>query len=546
MSPHVTTKVAENLSSTASAQSMKKEEQITNVKLQKNDEADEEEEAIREECDSISETSTERWEHESFETFQQKVKLLVRDIFPHSEANIDTIERLEGGDNNRIVGVNITIAKKKPKEFDFFAGSVLSRTLNKMKLLPSRFASRVQSRKQEETSTEIQRYILRIPRRRLGQEDDEKIDLMYDCAILRFAQHITNFPTPKVVRIDITSNNPLGSRYVLQERLRGKRLDGLWEELNHQQRICLAKNMAELLSQLARFHHPTAGIIDANSVLMSEYRGTIKESHLNLFQFDYERDYKENRLPAKESPPVRLVEELLLGWRAHGKFKHGEHFDDMTEWENLAKLARYLHEGNDVQGVHSGTAVFGPHNRYYFCHGDLYPRNILVEVVDERTVKISGILDWDDMYIGPAVVAFEAPSWLWKWREYDSGELEAVKLSEDADGTPEDEEAKAIKTAFEEAISSEFLEYAYAPYSDVARWLWHWAVNGIGQAEEFELADDVLAKYGLSDYQRFLAAQENEAKGEGTGEGEDDGEYEDELERVEDGGDVREFPQKAP
>jgi hypothetical protein len=53
--------------------------------------------------------------------------------------------------------------------------------------------------------------------------------------------------------------------------------------------------------------------------------------------------------------------------------------------------------------------------QFYFCHLDLYPRNMLVEIVDDCTLRLTGVLDWDAVYAHfcPRFTAFRAPMWIW-------------------------------------------------------------------------------------------------------------------------------------
>jgi Phosphotransferase enzyme family len=47
---------------------------------------------------------------------------------------------------------------------------------------------------------------------------------------------------------------------------------------------------------------------------------------------------------------------------------------------------------------------------YRLEHADFYPRNILVDIIDDDRVEITGILDWDLAHIAPPVLALTIPS----------------------------------------------------------------------------------------------------------------------------------------
>lgn len=50
-------------------------------------------------------------------------------------------------------------------------------------------------------------------------------------------------------------------------------------------------------------------------------------------------------------------------------------------------------------------------DKFYFCHMDLMVRNVMVDVTDDTTVHLTGILDWDAEFacFVPKFVAYRAP-----------------------------------------------------------------------------------------------------------------------------------------
>ena len=49
---------------------------------------------------------------------------------------------------------------------------------------------------------------------------------------------------------------------------------------------------------------------------------------------------------------------------------------------------------------------------FNFDHGDLEPRNIMVQICDFGKLHITGILDWDHAAMVPRAVSCLAPRWL--------------------------------------------------------------------------------------------------------------------------------------
>lgn len=421
----------------------------------------------------VSETSTQAYEQEPFESFKDKVAQLALQLFPdHSKDNI-TIERLEGGDNNRIIG--LTVQSEPSGDLVNLDDKKSKGYISKLKILLRRKLHRF--RTERSTPPVLDEYVLRTPR----YDDDN--DLIRDAALLRFAEGVTDYPTPKIVKLDTTANNPLGAPYVLLQKLPGTRLDAIWDDLNHKQRLDIAKQVAEVLKQLVRTVYSSGGRIDPSSISNDDTSTQPKDSAMKIAQFGYDEESDKVFEAAESIPPAKLVQDRLRTWKAIRATKTDF---EIVAWNELAKLAGGLDGTIDVPLSNS---------RYHVHHGDLYPRNILIQIVDESTVKISGILDWDETVIVPAVVAFESPCWLWRYEEYKSGDLEQARLHKGANEMPTLRENQETKQVFEEAVGSDFLQYAYHQHGDVARWLWDWARKGLHQSWIMRIADEALKEY---------------------------------------------------
>lgn len=123
---------------------------------------------------------------------------------------------------------------------------------------------------------------------------------------------------------------------------------------------------------------------------------------------------------------------------------------------------------------------------YYFNHGDLFPRNIMIETLSENAAFVTGILDWDDAHFAPAVVSFSPPAWLWMtgyWKDYGAeGYLEEEDLWKAAETEPKDETSKEIKALFDRVVGPRFLQYSYSPDAAPARKIWKSAYETIGKS----------------------------------------------------------------
>jgi len=184
--------------------------------------------------DVVSQTSTELYdEHEPFETFQHKVIGLCHELWPSHDEKDFAINRMRGGSDNRVVGIKISSKSNYV-----------------------------------EASIPIGDYVLRIPRRK-----EENFD--HTRAILQLAGLYLKPSAIKVlavVHFDKNMTNALRQPYILQNRLRGSRLDKLWDSLNKFQREQIAFELGRLYWSLQSATNSSGGIPDLN---ISRTRSTI-------------------------------------------------------------------------------------------------------------------------------------------------------------------------------------------------------------------------------------------------------------------------------
>ncbi|KAF2731256.1 hypothetical protein EJ04DRAFT_443322 [Polyplosphaeria fusca] len=122
-------------------------------------------------------------------------------------------------------------------------------------------------------------------------------------------------------------------------------------------------------------------------------------------------------------------------------------------------------------GAHMHDLGLFHDSEHYLAHLDLEPRNMMYEVVDEKTVKLTGFIDWDSAVFAPRFMHCKTPQWLWAWDRL------TVEHERDALDEPYVYESIAIKKAFDEAAGASFCHYAYSHDYRVARRLFQLAIN---------------------------------------------------------------------
>ena len=97
---------------------------------------------------------------------------------------------------------------------------------------------------------------------------------------------------------------------------------------------------------------------------------------------------------------------------------------------------------------------------FHLFHDDLLGYNILVEIISETTVKITGVLDWDGAAFAPSFM-FRAPFWLWTESENALGKEETALIE------PTAEDARKVKAVFMEGrglnkLNEQWDRYAFS------------------------------------------------------------------------------------
>jgi hypothetical protein len=394
--------------------------------------------------------STIEYRHqERYETFTPKAEQLFVALFPARCNDTLTVTRMHGGGFNRIMGLTITPSKPSKYTLPWFQQGIKS-------LYGS--CTRTNTR-----SAKLSEYILRAPR-----SPGEAADMEYDVAALQYAHRAVKLPIPKVVSYDSGAENALGQQYMIQERLPGRNGDEVWRDvkLTVQQRqsmvreiIRISQSMQAVTSDCAGTIKPTTDTTSQTSLVIEKLVPRIKPP------------------PTEISVPQTTLECLLdIIARIEQREKNDDDFV-LLWWGQLRKLFTSLH----------ARGFLPDEDKFYFCHLDLYGRNILVSPSSE-SLAITGILDWDSEYAKfcPKFMAYRAPVWLWN-----SNERQAEK-EELCDFEPKDEPAQALKLYWKSLAGEEWCRYAFTKEYQIARRAFNLLREGNWHFNE---VDDIVAEW---------------------------------------------------
>ncbi|KAL6716560.1 hypothetical protein ACLMJK_006127 [Lecanora helva] len=366
---------------------------------------------------------------------------LFREILPQPQ--VPLIERLQGGDYNRITGITLPLVKGQ----------------------------------------DAQKFILRTNRWGEGRPDRET-------AVLHYLRQNTSIPVPEVVKEDYSSNNALEKAYVIQKRISGSDVDSIWESLTHSQRCSIARQMGRVVKTLLSLEHPLPGLIDS----LPKDPSISPEPKVVPFELKESDDEIIDETVLQTAHLMKsLPTRLTIGEFFRFQFTRWHTYALTRPFERVTSLFENLlyavSEMNDMGLLKA--------DRHCLCHVDLHSRNMMAEVQSDGSINITAILDWDEAVIGPKLVNCQPPWWLWQ-EEGDERVDEEVDWPYElaaAPGFPYTPEKQELRRIFEETAGVEWNYLAYDEVSRLSRCLFILAKDGLKTGEHFKAADRFLREW---------------------------------------------------
>lgn len=359
------------------------------------------------------------------------------------------IERLPGGDYNRITGIE----------------------------LPSSY------------SVDYHRLILRVPREERARPDRE-------VALLSYVRNKTSIPVAQIAAKDFSRDNPLEKPYVLQHRIPGSELSLVWDHLSHRQRLVVARKLGGVIRELLSVESRVAGILEARD----DNTATVEPPTIVPFELREQDGYGElleteysvgNEALQPTYTTLDLFKSLFTRWRQWAAAnQHDQNDSEVELWDGMLKA---VCEMDALQLFRSDPSCL--------CHIDLHPRNIMVEIQPDDCIEVTGILDWDETVFAPKFVNCEPPGWLWGYTIDDyvdeDGLLPWPYEVEGANDVPTTLEQQELKRIFEESAGSEYSSLAYNEHSRLSRGLFRIATLGLEASHHWKAAQRILREWDL-------------------------------------------------
>ncbi|MCJ1284039.1 hypothetical protein MMC26_003370 [Xylographa opegraphella] len=397
-----------------------------------------------------------------FSEFKDDVQELCKTLWPLSPIDDSTVQYLPGGASNRVVGLTIrsvlspNTKSETTEPLHDLPNSTLqvhnTNPLEPPKLLSTVRKSTLQGLPSEsaiDTNGVVEtRYIISIPRFITDS-------ILPGISILDYIRNHTSIPTPSIISYDLTSANAIQSPYTLQLRIPGEVLCTAYRRLNLAQKYAFVHQYAELLRSIQSVTSSVAGELGFVEGGCPE-KAEVQVLHFrDVWAPDDPRNGAKNILEGQT-----ILSMILMQIECHQKNSKSE-FDGPL-LERLSTIAKEM----DQLGCLCGSP-------FVLEHGDLAPRNIMIQVNDDGLLKITGVLDWDGAMFAPRFESCVAPHWIWDWANDDhNDEPECYKV-------PKDPAMRILKDTFEALMGQEYCRLCYLPQYRLARKVFYFARVGL-------------------------------------------------------------------
>ena len=297
--------------------------------------------------------------------------------------------------------------------------------------------------------------ILRIPRIAWMSRPDREV------ATLRYVRQHSSVLVPHVRAFDFKPDNPLKDPYVIPDRIHGTDLHtAIQNDLSHKQWCAVARQVGRILLQFQAMTSPIPGLIEE----------VTKEDGLRAFTvnpFDVKPPFEKDWVLKQASPLFDADNSRAL-----------EYYKKSTLDFFLAQFGRWRAEELRI----NPTEILHPHfmerlaaaasqmdrrgclgnNENCLSHLDLAAHNIMVDVDSDKSITITGVLDFDSAVFAPTFVSCYPSWWLWQDETQPGDAMEDESQSNEA---PPDPDLVEIKHIFEETVGDDFSVTPTSPNS---------------------------------------------------------------------------------
>lgn len=449
---------------------------------------------------SYASNSTAVYDHEAFETFRNQVLALASVL----RVQFLDVERPESGWLHRTAALTM---QDPPSEAGLLATTKTVLWIPQLLGLESSWDDVHESQGGEAVSTKATENPYTWFHNRPAYSENARLKLLDEAAVLNLLAS-SNIQVSKVIALDITPNNPLGSPYSLHTRLPGVNLGEVWKTMSIDDKMNIAEELAGILAGLDAIRFPEAGRLlhDDSLVITQMPLDLVKRNEIgkNVVVGGFYRGA--GIFDARDRPSAPTTSTLydLLSTHIDDQIQYREFISPDYLDKEIPNLKAMLQEMKDMNWFTSddGSADYSVMN-----HGYLFSEDLMVEQTRHADGSsgwhITGVVRWDDAHCVPPVLARQPPTWLWDYsdhdllpsvvRKYYDADFDMMPLEyyEEINSDHLTAEGAKIKERFEQVMvdkiyASRYGARAMEVYRDDAygrgRWLrrvWRFAKEGI-------------------------------------------------------------------
>ena len=261
-----------------------------------------------------------------------------------------------------------------------------------------------------------------------------------EVATTEIVRHFTDIPVPIIYAYDSSTDNALGMEWILMEKIRGKKLDEAWTDMDYDSKLRLADITADWTAQLAKISSNKIGSIYMRSTAkhLEFYLGRCvapllsQENRLkyNVFRgpFHSLQDFYHSVLEITTQDLEELTQAFKLGdfrfiptspelrgtfldrdvfyyLDGHEDWTDAEwHEEQIKELETLDLAIRTMRQALPV--ISAKAPETSRPLTTFLVHDDLSRRNVLV---DDHGLPVA-LLDWENIKLEPLLFLTDPPA----------------------------------------------------------------------------------------------------------------------------------------
>jgi hypothetical protein len=237
-----------------------------------------------------------------------------------------------------------------------------------------------------------------------------------EVAVMKYVRNHTAIPVPAVVRYDASWNNPLGREYTLLERVRGRSVDTMYDELSEDVKIRLVKQLTDILLTISQkdWSHVGGLRMTANG----EYEpGPVMEDTFWMLP-DIKKYWGDTETVETLNPKGPYANQVTYVQAYLQCFIHAIQRHHTLAWlrDLNIRLQKLMELVPDMPGLFE-TRLILAHKDLHFCN-----------VMATEDGLITGIIDWEFAGIVPANRWDPVKAFLWNGKETSQAKEEKERL----------------------------------------------------------------------------------------------------------------------